>query len=193
MKSFFSVLVSFFLVLGLVGCSSIPINQDYDTSANFNAIKKVQWLPVQQQTKPTAYEFEKQNPLIAKRIQNAIQSSLQSKGVALVNDQADAFVTYRFSVESKLRSEPFRTSIGFGFGSFGRHGGFLFNTAPELYEYDEGNLVIDILDMRGNLIWRGMSPSLLKEQSSPEETTKLVNAVVAKVLSQYPPKPINLK
>ena len=173
------------IALGLTGCSSIPINQDYDASANFSVIKKVQWLPEQQQTSPAAQAFQKQNPLIAKRIQNAIQSSLAKKGIALVNDQADAFVNYQFSVESKLRSDPFNTSIGFG--SFNRHAGFMFNTRPELYEYDEGNLVIDILDMRGNLIWRGMSPSLLTEQSTPAETTNLVNRVVEKVLSQYPP------
>lgn len=177
------------LLLGLAGCSNIPINQDYDASADFSAIKKVQWLPVQQQVKPTAHDFQKQNPLIAKRIQNAIQASLATKGIALVNDQADAFVTYRFSVENKLRSDPFRTS--FGFGTFSRHSGIMFNTSPDFYEYEEGTLVIDILDMRGNLLWRGISQSLLTEQSTPAETTKLVNAVVEKVLSQYPPKPIN--
>ncbi|MBN2866344.1 MAG: DUF4136 domain-containing protein [Thiotrichales bacterium] len=193
MKTFATALISLTLVFGLSGCSTIPVNQDYDTSANFSAIKKVQWLPVQQQTEPTAYEFQKQNPLIAKRIQNAIQNSLASRGVALVNDQADAFVTYRFSVDSKLRTDNFRTSIGFGFGSFSRHGGLMLNTAPDLYEVEEGKLVIDILDMRGNLIWRGISPSLLKEQSTPAETTQLVNAVVDKILSQYPPKPIKLQ
>ena len=186
MNPIFRILISVVLIAGLAGCSTIPINQDYDASANFSAIKKVQWLPVQQQSQPTAHEFAKQNPLIAKRIQNAIQSNLAAKGVALVNDQADAFVTYHFSIESKLRSEPFTTS--FGFGTFRRHSGIMFNTAPELYEVEEGKLVIDILDMRGNLIWRGISPSLLKEQATPTKTTELVNAVVGKVLSQYPPK-----
>ena len=189
-----NVLSRFFtvaLLLGLVGCSNIPINQDYDASADFDAIKKVQWLPIQQQTQPTADAFRKESPLIAKRIENAIQSSLASRGVTLVNDQADAFVTYHFSIENRLRSDPFRTNIGFG--SFGRYGGVMFNTAPELYEYEEGKLVIDILDMRGNLLWRGISQSLLTEQSTPDETTNLVNAVVAKVLSQYPPKPVTLQ
>lgn len=191
LSSFFMAPLLLALTLGLAGCTNIPVNQDYDASANFSAIKKVQWLPVQQQTKPTAHEFQKQSPLIAKRIQNAIQSSLLTQGVALVNDQADAFITYRFSVESKLRSDPFNTSIGFG--SFNRHAGFMFNSRPELYEYEEGKLVIDILDMRGNLIWRGISQSLLTEQATPAETTNLVNAVVAKVLSQFPPKPVILK
>ena len=189
MKKFLTAIFGLVFIAALTGCSSIPINQDYDASADFSAIKKVQWLPIQQQVKPTAHEFEKQNPLIAKRIRNAIQSSLSHKGMALVNDQADAFITYRVSVESKLRTDNVRTSIGFGFSHFSRHGGLIFNTTPDLYEYDEGKLVIDILDMRGNLIWRGMSPSLLQEQSTPAETTNLVNSVVAKVLSQYPPKP----
>ncbi|MEA3405862.1 MAG: DUF4136 domain-containing protein [Pseudomonadota bacterium] len=186
MKQFNVAILGLLLIFGVTGCSTIPVNQDYDSSANFSGIKSMQWLPTAQQTEPKASEFVKQQPLIAKRIQSAITLSLSAKGIELVDQSADAYITYHVSVQSKLRSEPFTTS--FGFGTFGRRGGIVFHSAPELYEYDEGKLVIDILNLQGEVIWRGISTSLLTEQSSPQQTTELVNQVVNKVLQQYPPK-----
>lgn len=185
MKRFNITLFSLLLILGLAGCSTIPVNQDYDSTTNFTGIKSMQWLPATQQTEPKASEFVKQQPLIAKRIQSAISQSLSAKGIKLVNQSADAYITYHVSVQSKLRSEPFTTT--FGFGTFGRRGGIVFQTAPELYEVDEGKLVIDILNLQEEVIWRGISTSLLTEQATPQQTTELVNRVVDKVLQQYPP------
>jgi len=48
--------------------------------------------------------------------------------------------------------------------------------------------VIDILSKNNQLLWRGISPSLLTEQATPQETTAIVNQIVASILAQYPPK-----
>ncbi len=183
---FYLSLITLLITITLSGCSHIPVNQDYDDTADFNAIKSMQWLPAAQQSKPSAVEFEQQQPLIAKRIRNAIANSLAAKNIALSTQSADAYITYHVSVQTKLRTEPFTTTIGFG--SFGYHGGFLFQTTPDLVEYEEGKLVIDVLNRQGQVIWRGISTTHLTEQSTPQKTTELVDAVVNKVLSQYPPK-----
>lgn len=177
----------FALLLSLLisGCTTVPVNQDYDSTADFSAIRSVEWLPASMQVIPKASEFERQQPLIAKRIQKAIQQSLSRKGIALLPEKADAYVTYHVVVKSSLRAEPVTTS--FGIGTFGRHGGVLFHTVPEVYEYEERTLLIDILNRQGNVLWRGSSPTFLTQQSTPQKTTELVNAVVRKILAQYPP------
>jgi len=173
--------------LTLTGCTSIPVNQDYDTSFNFASIKSVEWLPADQQTAPKAATFEKQSPLIAKRIQSAIFNELKNKNISSrTTGLADAYVTYHYSTKRVLHADPFSTSVGLGL--FGRHGGFMFRTEPDLYEYEEGRLVIDILSRNGQLLWRGISPSLLTEQTTPQVTTTRVNEIVASILAQYPPK-----
>ena len=173
--------------LFLAGCSSVPVNQDYDTSFNFSSIKSVEWLPVAKQTSPKAITFEQQNPLIAKRIQTAITEQLAQKGIAMrTAGLSDAYVTYHYSTKRVLQQDPVSTS--FGFGVFGRHSGMMFRTSPDLYEYEEGRLVIDILSKNNQLLWRGISPSLLTEQATPQETTAIVNQIVASILAQYPPK-----
>ena len=185
MKVFMSMVLCSSLFLG--GCTSIPVNQDYDTSFNFSSIKSVEWLPAANQTPPKAITFEQQNALIAKRIQTAIADQLGQKGIAMrTAGLSDAYVTYHYSTKRVLQQDPVSTS--FGFGVFGRHSGMMFRTSPDLYEYEEGRLVIDILGKNNQLLWRGISPSLLTEQATPQETTAIVNQIVASILAQYPPK-----
>lgn len=173
--------------LFLVGCSSVPTNQDYDTNFDFSSIKSLEWLPATKQTLPKAISFEQQNPLIAKRIQMAITEQFAQKGVAMrTAGLSDAYITYHYSTKRVLQQEPVSTS--FGFGVFGSHSGVMFRTNPDLYEVEEGRLVIDILNKNNQLLWRGISPSLLTEQATPQETTATVQQIVASILAQYPPK-----
>lgn len=187
MKIFMQIALWTGLSLSLIGCSSVPVNQDYDTSYDFSKIRSVEWLPATRQTEPKASTFEQQNPLIAKRIQNAITEQLQLKGIATrQSGLADAFVTYHYSTKRVLQADPVSTS--FGFGMYSRHSGVMFRTSPDIYEYEEGRLVIDIIGRNNQLLWRGISPSRLVEQATPAETTARVNEVVASILAQYPPK-----
>ncbi|MDG6772759.1 DUF4136 domain-containing protein [Thiomicrorhabdus sp. ZW0627] len=188
----FLIISTLFLTLVLFGCSGIPVNQDYDVNADFSKIRILQWLPESQQSIPKASEYAKQNPLIAKRIENAIAANLSSKGMILAPGKADAYITYHMVIKKMLRSDPVSPTFGFGF--WGHHTGVMFHTPQEIYEYEDGTLIIDIIDLDGNLLWRGSSNTYLVEQGTPAKTTELVNAVVGKVMAQYPPKlvpPVN--
>jgi hypothetical protein len=186
MRAFIVRFGALLLTLSLIGCSGIPVNQDYDPQANFSNIRHVQWLPAEQQTAPSAQDFAQQHPLIAKRIENAVQQQLATKGIRLVTGHPDAYITYHISVRTRLAVEP--ASPTFGFGTYWRHGGVFWQTAPDVYEYEEGTVTIDLIDPQGHLLWRGFSHTHLTEQSTPQKTTELVNAVIGKILAQYPPK-----
>jgi hypothetical protein len=187
MKTIIHFVLWSLVTITLTGCSNVPVNQDYDTGFNFSSISSVEWLPENQQTPPKAATFAKQNPLIAKRIQIAILTELKRKGItSRTPGLADAYVTYHYSTERVLQSDPFSTSVGLGV--FGNHGGFMFQTQPDLYESKEGKLIIDIISRKGQLLWRGIGSSLITEQNSPQATTEQVNKVVASILAQYPPK-----
>jgi len=188
MKKIWIIIGFSILPMVMSGCSTVSVNQDYDTSVDFSSIRSVAWLPATQQVAPKAITFAQKNPLMAKRIQNAITEQLKLKGISTRQPGlVDAFVTYHYSTKRVLQTDPVSTT--FGFGVFGGHGGVMFNTSPDLYEYEEGRLVIDIINRNNQLVWRGISPSRLVEQSSPNETTKVVNQVVSAILAQYPPKP----
>lgn len=190
MKPLFSRLLPvLFALVTLAGCSTIQVSQDYDNSTDFSQIHSFQWLPAAKQSKPKAADFNKQNPLIAKRIENAITHEMNLKGQPIVNQGADAYITYHIASVQKIRSSPVTTSIGFGTGiSGGLYTGFGFQSGNNVEPYDEGQLVVDILSLKGQLLWRGTSTTPLEEHSTPEETTKLINKIVQKLLAQYPPK-----
>lgn len=183
-RRFASSLFIFLALLVLGGCSTITVNQDYDVNARFDSLHTLQWLPAERQAEPKASVYATQNPLMAQRIEQAIKTALPSRGLLLVQEKADGFISYHMVVKKVMRAEP---GPYYGFGFWGRHSGVMFQSPPEYYEVEEGTFVIDILNKEGQLIWRGKSPSYLRELESPAKTTEWVNAVVQKMLAQYPP------
>ncbi len=171
---------------GLTGCSSIQVSQDYDETAHFSDIKAVQWLEEADQVEPKAAMFAAKNPLIAKRIRQAITNELSRKAISFVDQNPNGYVTYHVETLSKPR--PNQVTTSFGFGSHGSFGGFGFQTHPDGDYYDEGKLVIDLFDDQKKLIWRGISTRYVEEHTAPEEMTQTIQEVVKKLLEQYPPK-----
>lgn len=187
------ILSALFLLFILNGCSTIQVSEDYAQNVDFNALKTYQWLPVADQVEPTAAEFEKKNPLIAQRFENAITREMQTKGYRFVTDKPQAYVTYHVGVKSKIRSTPVTTTVGFGTGFYGGYGGLGFQTEPDIQEYQQGKVVVDILNADKKLIWRGISTSDVEQHESPQQITEQVNQIIQKLLAQYPPKPVNKK
>ena len=55
-------------------------------------------------------------------------------------------------------------------------------------EYQEGTLIIDILDAKSHeLVWRGTGQDYVEEQQSPEEITEGINQAVTGIMSDFPP------
>lgn len=175
-----------FAVVTLSSCSSIQVSQDYQPGADFSQFKSYQWLPANLQTKPTQATFEKQNPLIAERINSAIVNDFKQKGFRFVENGADAYVSYHIKVSTKIRSRPVTTTVGVG--TYWNYGSIGIQSSPEIQQYEEGTLIVDVLDKDNKLMWRGTSTTYVEQHSDPQDTTKLVNEVVAKLLEQYPPK-----
>lgn len=187
-SSTINLFLSTLAVLSLAACSQISVKQDYDSSTDFKEVTQLSWLPLEKQVTPSAQEFSIREPLIAKRIEAAIDREITAKGLGFNSISPNAFITYHVTTQTKIRSTAASSSVGFGFGGAGRFGGLAFSNAPDIQEYEEGKLVIDIVNLDGKLIWRGISTSILNEQSTPEKTTTFVNEVVTKLLEQFPPK-----
>ncbi|MBC2742825.1 MAG: DUF4136 domain-containing protein [Desulfosarcina sp.] len=77
----------------------------------------------------------------------------------------------------------------YGIGSSGRHGGIAIGTGNSVREYDEGSLVIDLVDTASDaLLWRGTGTQRFTEYDDPAKTTGDINALVEKILAQFPPQ-----
>ena len=170
-----------------IGCSGIKVSQDYDMAADFSNLKTFTWYLAKQ--KKTG-DLRVDNPLLDSRIRKAVEKSLAQKGYQkIIKGTPDFYVSYKYGILTRIRSERVRTGIGFGFGGSGSFGGIGIGTGSDVREYDEGMLVIDITDTKNQkLLWRGTGTRRVSRHSDPEKTTKEVNENVDKIFAQFPPK-----
>ncbi|MFC1862494.1 DUF4136 domain-containing protein [Thermodesulfobacteriota bacterium] len=182
-------LLSFILLLSipLLGCSGIQVSQDYDISMNFSDLKTYTWQTTEQEK---TGDIRIDNPLLDKRIREAVEHALIEKGYQNESQtKPNFYVAYKMTIQKRLETDNVSTGIGFGFGTYGRRGGVSVSTGGRVNEYDEALLVVDIINSENNeLLWRGTSTSRVSQHSTPEKTTESINRTIAKIMEQFPPE-----
>jgi hypothetical protein len=176
-----TVLMSGFIA---VGCTNIRVQSDYDPEAPFSGLETYAWSP---DTGTKSDDPRIDNSLMDDRIRAAVDRELAASGFEPASDRApDFLMTYHASLRTKLESVT--TAAGYrGSYGYGAWGGYA-QTLPA--EYEEGTLILDVIDPEANrLIWRGTAQARAhRGDATPEERSERINAVVAKILAQFPPK-----
>ena len=171
----------------LTACAGISVSQDYLQTADFFSLKSYRWSDdVLQKEKET----QSNNPLMNSRIHNAVDRKLAIMGYRLSDDlSADFIVSYQTEVHRRLTSNGASTSISVGFGNFGNFGAIGVGTGDTLRDEDEITMDIDILSSKdSSLLWRGTSTRVSQTHVDPGELTRIIDAHVAAILNQFPPK-----
>ena len=58
----------------------------------------------------------------------------------------------------------------------------------DVYEYEEGTLVLDFVDTKANeVIWRGYASAVTDPVLTPEAREKRINEAALKILENFPP------
>jgi len=184
-----SVLLAFAVMAAgatLVACatssSGMDVTFDYDTGANFAALKSYSWMP------PTGNAVG--DELLVKRIKTTVDSQLQAKGPVPAEANPDFLIGMQLSGKSTYGgSTGVGVSVGIPVGRAGRvsvGGG-----KSQAIEKKEGTLVLDFVDAKSkSLLWRATASGAVEPKSSPEQQQQRINAVVAEMLSYFPPKDI---
>ncbi len=185
---------SIFLLIALVGgCSGIQVSQDYDLSTNFNAYRTFAWAP-----EPTQKSDDVliDSPFMDRRIRNAIETTLESKGYQkAAGGRPDFLVTYQLVVKTQVEIDTVGPAFGWGVYPYGYWGypypywgGIDYTTF--INQYEVGTLLVDFTDAKTHqLFWRGIGSRRIYQQSTPEKSTERVNRTVGEILAQYPPVP----
>lgn len=185
----FKVVVLCMLVSLLTACKSTP-NYDYDQSVNFSAIKTYAWII--SDSKQVNDNGFYQSDINRKRISNAIDQQLLAKGLQKVApDKADVLVNYHTSIVTKRErglsnTHPYYWSFGSGFRH--SHLGFHMSLHQIERQYKAGSLVVDFINPKRELIWRGAKESRMKGKASPEQRQAEVSNDIATILMNFPPK-----
>ncbi|MFI5236604.1 MAG: DUF4136 domain-containing protein [Ignavibacteriales bacterium] len=160
----------------LISCSSITVNQDYDPAFDFSKLKSFGFIPI---TSEAGID-----QLSADKLGNAIKTELIAKGYKL-ETPADFGIALMFSQQTKTNVQ----SYGYGYGYGGWGGAGMYGTGGvDVTQYQQGTLIIDIIDMsQQKLIWRGTGSGIMSDSPSVETRTENVNNAVNQILAQFPP------
>jgi len=172
--SFFSFGIT--AILFLACCSTISVHQDYDPEYDFSKLKTFGFIPLSKEAGI--------DQLSADKLGNAIKTELLAKGYTL-SDKADFGIALLFSSKTKTNVQSY--GYGYGYGYYGRpgYGGM---GGVDVTQYDEGTLVIDVIDMAENkLVWRGIGSGAMSQSPTVEERTEKINSGVNQILAQFPP------
>lgn len=167
----------------ITGCSSISVSRDYDSTADFSALKTYAW---KYDVQPKTGHARVDNDLVDQRVRDAVDAELSSKGFLKAPESGADFLVAYF-IEYKQRISGNTWTFGVGSGFYDGFGGVGINTA--ISDYDEGYLTLDIIDRKtSKTIWRGVGRRSSYESSNPEKVTRIINKSTSRILKDFPPK-----
>jgi hypothetical protein len=175
------VLIPFvFIAVAFGGCGpSISVTQDYDKEADFTKLKSFAWMSVPNTAVGSVKAATERNSLLDKRIKNAVNSELVTKGYEMNEASPDFVMMYHVGVDDKVNV----TDWGYGYPSpywGGRN--------VSVYQYTQGTLILDIIDPSNKqLIWRGEAQGTVNPDASPEDREARLGRAVQELLASFPP------
>ncbi len=206
------VLISLVFGVAVSGCAGVSVSTDYDRSADFVSMTTYDWLADSEkfgsnmavdssaisktddeQAAPDK-KVLKTNAIMHDRIVNTVDLQLTLQGFVQQREDPDFLINYNITSEKKTDVRTYDNyggygpSWGWGFGY--AHRGMAISTYSEtrVDEYQQGTLIIDIIDPKTNrLIWRGVGSKRLPETSDVNVMDKLIHEIVSSILQKFPP------
>jgi hypothetical protein len=178
-------LLTAFVVLVLSACFGIPVSQDFEQGFDFSGLKTFAW----DVNEDDQWGVAGSNELVDRRIRSAIESTLTSRQFNQADAaKADFLVLYNVVVDQHVRSNNVSGGVSIGRSTRGRHGSIGISTGSQIRTYEQGTLLINVIDVASDkLVWRGISSQALPDLSDPQRLTDRVNETVAAILKQFPP------
>jgi hypothetical protein len=178
--------------LAVAGCSTMEVSYDYDPKAKFSGLNTYDWLDEPQ--KSTGDPRIDDNTILKSRVQTAVDTALAARGFRKVSSDPDFLVAYHVSLDRQQSVQTLNSYYGYspgwgyGYGASYRPG--YWAGAPEtyVYEYEEGTLILDVVDPKSKeLMWRGSAQDEVNFKSTPEKAQAQINEAVNGMLEHFPP------
>lgn len=179
--------LSFLATVG--GCSSIRVETRYDPNIDFKTYTNFGWLPV---PKARTGGLRIDHAALDAVVRAAVNRKLAARGFKSTTDlEVDFWVVYHVAIRKKL--EYSTLPIGYDYSPAWGRGQWtdetLGNRGTYVRTFDEGTLVLDIVDARtSRLAWRGSAKAEVDAARSRRQKEARLKRAVGKMLDGFPPK-----
>jgi hypothetical protein len=173
------------LVGGVTATVAQDVRYDYDKEKDFSKFKSYKWVTIKEADQP--------DELTSKRIMDAIDAELATKGLTKTDsDTADLYLAYQTAIGTEKQFTSYNTGWGYGPGwGAGWYGGGMSSTTTygSTSTVYVGQLDLSMYDpATKQLVWRGVASKTLDTKAKPEKKEKNIGKAVQKLLKNFPPK-----
>ena len=180
-------LLSALVLVGLIGASSnAPIvRSDYDPRADFASYRTFAFM------EPLGTDRAGYTTLLTERLKRAAALQMESRGYALDEKNPDLLINFQTNVQSRTEyvgPPPIMWGGGFGYGyGAGFYGGWPgFAFGPDVIQYNEGTMKVDLIDTkRKQMVWEGIGTTLLGN-AQQTATEAMVQNMMSSIFARYP-------
>jgi hypothetical protein len=174
------------------GCMSIRVDSYHDRAADFTGLTTYSWAdaPVDSAV------IERDRTFAAKRVRAAVDQQLAAKGYNLIGSGTPTFrLRKHLALFEKLDITTVNTRYAYSPSASVTNtqpGGWVWATAPvaaaDMRYYEEGAVILEVVDDAGALLWRGAARGEATLDASDRYRDKKINKAVRKILAHFPPK-----
>lgn len=175
----------------IAGCSTMEVQVDFDPDEKFSGLRTYGWIPATR--KPTGDPRIDDNTILEKRIRRAVEGELNAKGFQKSPESPDFWLAYHVTLDKRQSVTTLNNSYAYGPGWGWDYGyrPYASRVRPEtfVYQYEEGTLLLDVVDPDGrDLMWRGSATDEVNFSATPAAKEKQINEAVRRMLASFPPK-----
>lgn len=170
-------------VVGLLAaCSNAPIvRSDYDPRADFASYRTFAFV------EPLGTDRAGYTTLLTERLKRAAALQMEARGYAFDGKNPDLLINFQTQVQTRTEyvgPPPMMWGYGFGTGFYGGWPGYAFG--PDVIQYNEGTMKVDLIDARRRqMVWEGAGTSLVGNAQQPP-TDAAVQDMMSSIFSRYP-------
>jgi hypothetical protein len=164
-------------VIAATGCATMNVSSHVERGVNFAAFKTYDWTPAD--ALPVGDPRLDNNPFFRDYLQGAIEKQMARKGYRRTGaDAPDLLLHYHATVNQRMEINAVDRQAGYCYDDCG----------PQVIEYEEGTLVLDVVDARTKrVIWRGWAQDsvegIIDDQARLE---RQVDKAVTRIFERFP-------
>lgn len=174
------------------GCISVHVDSYHDEAADFTGLTTYSWADAPEDRAVT----ERDRTFAAKRVRAAVDQQLAAKGYNLIDSGTPTFrLRKHLALFEKLDVAAVNTRYAYSPSASvtnPQDGGWVWVTAPvavaDMRYYEEGAVILEVIDDAGALLWRGAARGEATLDASRRYRDKKINKAVREILAHFPPK-----